>query len=91
MNLNPFKRGEQAQRVIDYQAVFGTEQGQRVLIDLMRAGHIDVTTYISGQTENSLVREGERRMVLRIMNILKQDAAELLKMTKQGDDSDDRS
>lgn len=58
-----------AQRVRDYRIVFGSDEGQRVLRDLVARGWV-----LSGTLhENSHItahREGERNMVLEIMRVL---------------------
>ena len=59
-----------------YQKVFGTPDGKLVLQDLMQAHHMLNSTL--GQDLNStLVQEGERRVVLRILSILKMDVNHL--------------
>lgn len=67
------KTNKRVQLVKDYKGVFETPAGRRVLYDLMSNHHIMSPTYVDGTTEGTLLREGERRAILRILNILKYD------------------
>lgn len=59
-----------------YQAAFKSPSGQQVLLDLMRA-HGILNPIFNGDVNAMLVAEGERRVVLRILNILKIDVEAL--------------
>ena len=64
-------------KIVDYQAVFNTVQGRAVLHDLMAAHNMLVPTYTKDVNE-MLMREGERRVVLRILTFLNTDPRQLL-------------
>lgn len=67
------KANKKLATVKDYKGVFDTPAGKRVLHDLMKTHHFTSPTFVDGTTEGMLLREGERRVVLRILNILKID------------------
>ncbi len=60
----------------DYQDVFKTHAGQRVLQDLMHTHWIMSSTYTNDTTQ-MYIREGERNVVLRVLSILKVNMNEL--------------
>jgi hypothetical protein len=62
---------DQKQLLMDYHQVFNYEAGKRILYDLMLVGHILHPSYVKGDSHEMAFREGERNMVLRILNILK--------------------
>lgn len=73
-------------KAIDYKRVFGTEQGKRVLFDMMKAGHMLDSTMSRGATSHDLAfREGERNFVLRVMTILKTDPEKLKQQIEEGE------
>lgn len=73
---------------IDYKAVFNSEQGQRVLYDLMKNNYVLSPTYTSNINEMAL-REGARNSILRIMSILKIDIDKLNIQIQKGMETDD--
>lgn len=61
------------QRHKDYQQLFGSEVGQRVLHDLMRHCHVMRPTFQANSERLSAFREGERNVVLRILSLINHD------------------
>ena len=57
----------QAQKREDYKITFGSDQGQRVLRDLMSTFHMGRSTHIPGDPHESAFREGERHVLLHIL------------------------
>ena len=57
----------QVQKREDYKVTFGTDQGQRVLRDLMASFHMGRSTHIQGDPHESAFREGERHVLLHIL------------------------
>lgn len=55
-----------------YQNIFKSPEGELVLKDLMAAHGILTNTY-NGDVNTMLFKEGERNVILRILNILKID------------------
>ncbi len=53
----------------DYKIVFGSEEGQRVLTDLKNRCFFNTSTFVSDKSE-TILREGQRSVVLYINNIL---------------------
>lgn len=66
----------------DYRHVFGSDSGQRVLKDMMRAGHVFQPTFTRGVDgdRESAFREGERNMVLRILAIMRLKTQHLMNL-----------
>ena len=60
----------QAQKREDYKITFGSEQGQRVLRDLMASFHMGRSTHIPGDSGESAFREGERHVVLHCLYMM---------------------
>ena len=79
---NPARR--QVAKIQDYQWVFNTLQGKNILIDLMDAHHVLRPTYTKDVNE-ALVLEGERRVVLRILGLLKTNPNTLLQRIEENE------
>lgn len=61
-----------SQRRRDYEQIFESEAGKRILADMVRYAHILHPTYVKGDSHQTAFREGERNMVLRILSIIGQ-------------------
>lgn len=60
-----------AKKAIDYHAVFtGTEDGKRVMKDLMLRNFIAQTTIVAGDAQLTAFNEGRRAAVLDIMGLV---------------------
>ena len=59
----------QSKRRDDYETTFSTEAGQRVLADLMANFHMGRSSHAAGDSHETAFREGERHVVLHIMNM----------------------
>ena len=79
---------KQLDAITHLQAVFNTDDGQKVLYELMKSAHILNSTYDPNPYEMAY-REGERSVVLRILKTLNVDPAELLKRIKQGNQQEE--
>jgi hypothetical protein len=77
--------GKRAQLVNDYQAIFETPVGNRVLEHLCKVGHIFEPTFVRGDPHESALREGERRLVLSILKVLRTDLGKLQKMAEDAE------
>tara|TARA_R100001594_G_C4052417_1_gene265261 strand:+ start:4119 stop:4388 length:270 start_codon:yes stop_codon:yes gene_type:complete len=77
------KIDKQVDLAIDYKAVFSTEEGERVLFDLMKNNFMLAPTFTSCVHEMAL-REGSRNAILRILSILKVKPEELRKHITKG-------
>lgn len=66
-----------------YQVVFKSEDGQKVLYDLMRNHHCLGSTFSSDKMEMAL-KEGERNVVLRILHFLNTDPQKFLQEIEKG-------
>ena len=53
----------------DYETVFSSEVGQRVLADLMAHFHMGRSSHTGGDSHETAFREGERHVVLHILNM----------------------
>lgn len=65
-------------RVVDYQTVFNSEEGQRVLQDLIDQGYVIRPTQVEHSEIASFVNEGKRNIVLYILSQLEINAKDLL-------------
>lgn len=73
-------------RVNDYQKVFNSSEGKRVLFDLMLAHHVCHSTMGNDHNSHTMAyREGERNVVLRIMATMKLDAERIHKILQEAD------
>ncbi len=78
------KRLTKAQKLASqYHAVFGSPGGRAVLHDLMRVNFVLSSTVQPQNLDLSLVHEGQRNAILRIMTILKIDASKLLETIEE--------
>jgi hypothetical protein len=75
------KLKEKKQTVIAYQDVFGSENGKRVLFDLMKSTHFFDTTMDPNPHELAY-NEGARSVVLRILKTINTDPSQLEMMIK---------
>ena len=66
---------QQAERLMLYRRVFGTEDGEKVLEDLQRTHHMFTPTFNAGDTSPNecFIREGERIVILRIREMKTRD------------------
>lgn len=62
----------QEQLVKDYQATFHTEFGERVMKDLMNKCRMNTTSYISGNPHETAFHEGNRDVMLYILDMMQQ-------------------
>ena len=58
---------------MDYRKVFTSPEGERVMNDLCKQFHAMATTYFRGDDRETAFREGQRHVILTIMNELKYD------------------
>ena len=57
-------------RKSDYEEVFSTTTGMRVLSDLSSMFHMGRSTHINGDSHEAAYREGQRNVVLHILHML---------------------
>lgn len=69
----------------DYKRTFSSEQGQRVLMDLISAHHVMGSTYVKGDAIDMAFREGQRQVILRIMTIMKYEPDQVAKTIREAD------
>jgi hypothetical protein len=78
------KRAVQARgRVVDYKRTFASEQGKRVLHDLIATHFVMNATYTKGDPMGMAFKEGQRQVVLRIMTMMKMDPEEVERVIKE--------
>lgn len=79
-----FKREKKiVDTITAYQSIFNTPDGERVLYDLIKSCHI-LTPTMDPNPHEMAYKEGERSVVLRILQTLGQDPAALVKRIEQG-------
>lgn len=71
-------------KVSDYQKLFATEYGKRVLYDLISVHHIMNPTFDKDPLAMAM-NEGGRNVVLRILKILKTNPEKLKKLIEESD------
>ena len=54
----------------DYQHIFDTDEGKRVLADLQRRCFFKASTFVPDNANETFVREGQRSVVLHIINMI---------------------
>lgn len=54
----------------DYQYIFSTDEGKRVLSDLQRRCFFTTSTFVPDNANETFVREGQRSVVLHIINMI---------------------
>lgn len=79
---------KQRQLITDYKHVFGTEQGRRVLHDMMKAHFMISPTHVKNDALGTSYNEGMRNVVLRILSFIKMDVARFDELLKQGETDD---
>lgn len=69
-------------RAIDYKKVFASEQGKRVLNDLIRAHHVMTPTMVRGDETGLQMayNEGQRNVVLRLLKMVNLSEADMRKL-----------
>jgi|AntRauTorcE11897_2_1112592.scaffolds.fasta_scaffold02434_4 hypothetical protein len=77
------KANGQADLVETYKRLFSSEDGQRVLFDLMHQGYFLRPTIDGQGYETSLRNEGGRELVLYIIENLNREPAEILDFIKK--------
>ena len=58
------------QLIKDYQIIFGTDEGKRVLEDLKKRSHFYSTSHVKGDSHESAYMEGQRSVLLFIKQML---------------------
>lgn len=79
--MDLFKR-KQGDLVVAYQKVFATPEGDLILKDLMKIGYVDRTTFAPDSQYETAFREGQRALVLRLIQIINTDPDYLAQLMK---------
>lgn len=66
-----------------YQRVFDTPDGKVVLAHLMREGFVVKSTFVAGDSHQTAMNEGSRRLVLSILRIVNKDQKQLLEQLEK--------
>jgi len=72
-----------------YKAIFESPDGQKVLKHLMHVGHMDATTYVPGDPNETAHREGARRFILSILNQLRMNLSDIKNNLEEIADDED--
>lgn len=86
--LNKYK--EKRDMVIRYKRVFDTEDGKKVLHDLMKCCHV-MTPTIDPDPLQMAHNEGERSIVLRILRTIQTDPKQMEELLKLGQSEGDEN
>lgn len=78
------RAGARRELLLRYKRVFGSEDGKKVLYDLMKeCGMLKSSFPNNGDVNETLYREGKREVVLRICRLVKMDVNQLDKLIEQ--------
>jgi len=89
--MNILKRNRRALRLVKaYDQVFSTPDGREVLEDLAHKFWLTATGHIPGDTHTTAFNEGQRSVVLHILQALRTDTARII-TTIQGAEANVRS
>jgi hypothetical protein len=83
-----FKRNKMKDTIVCYKRLFDSDDGQKVLKDLMRSCHMTSTTFDSDPQQQAF-NEGARSVVLRIMNTINLSEHKLSEFMKQMEEQDE--
>ncbi len=72
-----------------YKEVFECEHGKLVLKHLMKTAYMDTPTYTPGDSHETAHREGMRRLVLSITNMLRMDTGDIKTELEEMHDAED--
>jgi len=67
-----FENKDHKQLKTDYQTTFDTKEGKRVLADLQSA-YYHRSSHTKGDPYETAFREGQRNVIIRIINLIKED------------------
>lgn len=90
MSLKDIFKTKTINRIHDYQEVFTSEAGQRVLDDLMKECHFLKPTYSPKDTASIHLNEGKREVILRILTLLNQDPHHVRKRIEKIQEEEER-
>lgn len=77
-------------RAVDYKNVFGSGQGKRVLLDLMKEhSMLSPTIRVKIDPIELAFNEGARNVCLRILKLMKVDVAQLEKLMEDAENADE--
>lgn len=78
----------QVDRASMYKRVFETEDGKKVLYDLMKFCNMLQPCFVKGDPYESTHNDGQRSVALFILTQMNVDTEALLKLIKQGEEND---
>lgn len=76
-------------RVSDYQSVFGSPEGKRVLMDLAKKTGFLETNYVPNDPHGTSYNEGARSIVLHIFKTMKLNIQEITKRLSEAENEFD--
>jgi hypothetical protein len=73
----------------DYETVFNTPEGKRVLADLARRHGVFETVFVQNDPYHTSFREGKRAVIVDLLRYLNVSVAEFQKLERLNDRTDD--
>lgn len=70
---------------LDYRRVFATEEGGRVLADILARAGVMQSSYTIGDSHETAFREGRRRLGLELVEMINSDPEALTKLATTGE------
>ena len=78
-------------RASDYNRVFSTEQGKRVLFDLLENSHYLSSSFVDGDPHKTAFHEGERNIVGKILTRIHTTPEKLDELFREREKFNDRT
>lgn len=67
----------------DYQVVFGSPEGERVLQDILSEGFVTSSTFVRGDPQETTLNEGSRRLALSILKFAKTNHQDRIRLIEE--------
>jgi hypothetical protein len=74
-------------RITDYKRTFGSDQGKRVLADLIASHFIMTSTYVRNDINGQAFNEGQRQVILRIMTLMNVDPFKMKQIIEESNNN----
>lgn len=88
--MSIFKREKKiTDTMIAYRSLFDSEDGKKVLYDLIKTCHVLTSTF-DGDPNEMMYREGERSVVLRILKTINTDPQQIMKLMEEGNQMEEK-
>lgn len=66
-----------------YDAVFGSNEGERVLMHILDVGFVTKSTFVAGDSNQTMLNEGSRRLALSVLRMARTNHKEMVRMIEK--------